>query len=98
MFGLRQSSYVWECDLQVQRQAQKDMQGGNLDESSVNAYFQQHMQKVGRKCSFPVIAVLTPGRHQRSMSEPQSRFWVIRKHCGNKLLHCRCWRAFGRSM
>ena len=32
--------------MQVQRQAQKDMQTGSLDESSVNAYFQQHMQKV----------------------------------------------------
>ena len=32
--------------VQVQRQAQKDMQAGTLDESSVDAYFQRHMQKV----------------------------------------------------
>ena len=45
-FGLHHSRCMAQCDLQVQKQAQKDMQGGNLDESSVNAYFQQHMQKV----------------------------------------------------
>lgn len=31
----------------MQKQAQKDLKAGSLDENSVNAYFQQHMQKVG---------------------------------------------------
>ena len=34
----------------MQRQAEKDIQTGTLDEKSVNAYFHQHMQKV-RSCS-----------------------------------------------
>ena len=32
--------------MQVQRQAQKDLQTGALNDETVNAYFQQHMQKV----------------------------------------------------
>ena len=32
--------------MQVQRQAQKDLQMGALNDKTVNAYFQQHMQKV----------------------------------------------------
>ena len=32
--------------MQVQRQAQKDLQTGALNDEMVNAYFQQHMQKV----------------------------------------------------
>ena len=32
--------------MQVQRQAQKDLQTGALNDQTANAYFQQHMQKV----------------------------------------------------
>ena len=36
---------VMPC-MQVQRQAQKDLQTGALNDDTVSAYFQQHMQKV----------------------------------------------------
>ena len=34
----------------MQQQAQRDMATGALNEQTVNAYFQQHMQKVRAPC------------------------------------------------
>ena len=38
---------------QMQQQAQRDMASGALNEQTVNAYFQQHMQKVRARRSLP---------------------------------------------
>ena len=43
---------------QMQQQAQKDMATGALNEQTVNAYFQQHMQKVRAPCLLLVALLL----------------------------------------